>query len=300
MTNRHKKSLKLPEVPGQRKHVTPRALIGSLILATGLGSATASFAQVLDPQVTMCAVGDATCGTGLETNPLTSPTQLDIYQQGQAAFTSTFTLIFGVPVFSDLTTQSLTPNSVQFSISGTNKTPPLTAFTSSGTYTSSANKNVYAFLGLSFSDNSNNSNANAGSESWANWSDQATYLTPYFPNETAANLTGFNLYELAVTLTGANLPDNIQPPLLATFTNSLPDGTIIIAYENNTDLNGNTGDWFTPWTNAGVVVPCTGPDCGVIHKSDIPEPSTIALMGIGIALPAMSRRRNRNSDKPAS
>jgi len=123
-----------------------------------------------------------------------------------------------------------------------------------GTYNTTTNKFLNAFLDSNFNNSNNSSNFVA------------------FENSLGINAAVFGVYTIAIT-TGPLAPNNGKVGLVdIQIPNGLPNGSILVALDD-------TPNSSTVWTNAG----------GVNHSA--PEPTSLALLGLGLAGLGWSRRK---------
>ena len=196
---------------------------------------------------------------------------LDIYQNsGGASALDPVLLIFGVPNTTSVNQLDGSEITQAFVVdtAGAQSAIPFTFGTTSyglggngyiGNMT--AGQEVYSFIGLG----ANNSN------SFTNWSQWDLAID-------GITATNFGIYVFAFDTGSTLLTDFAAKDYIDVLISGLPKGTYAVAYGQ--DASGKA--YSTPFTEAGLVDD---------PPPTIPEPMTLALMGIGLAGVGLNRRK---------
>jgi hypothetical protein len=218
-------------------------LAGALALTFGAGTASAQ--DTIDPST--LHVSSPLSGTTSDPVQLgaTNTVSVTNVSNGADNLNVPWLLIVGIPNWQSATPPNITSSSPAF--------PSYPLATNGTTASMGSTQEAYSQLGLD--PGTNNSN------SFTNWADAETKLNHM-------STTSFTLYEynIPVTLAGGGTDT-------FTFASNLPQGTFVIAYgETTSTKNGKTTTtiYDTPFTEAGLT-----------DTQVVPEPSTLALAGLG-------------------
>lgn len=275
---------------------------GVAIMLTGFVASTPTLAAVIDPNFTVCtATASGACGN--EPNTISTSGSFNAFTFGSSGNgpLNPFLLLFAVP--------NLSPNSgpAGFSPGFTGSNPTVTAASSqqyeqtttvqAGGYlgeltassTLSSCKDLYCFAGL------NNGNS---SENFDNFTKYFQFLTTSGLNQlsNSAIPTSYSVYEYTAQVSGTPTGQNLGNGEIYTipYTN-LPWGTFAAAYGidkcgPDTAGTGPCPDAQFVYDSAFTVSGFTdGPT--QLPPVTLPEPGTLALLGISLTALAFSRRR---------
>ena len=278
-------------MPGYAKLIGVRiayvAVLAPLLFAVGSGTVSAT--MLTDPNFFICPFGGPMGMCGGHPNGIAS-NEFSIYVDTPSGPASPYLLILGVPSTQGGGVQSApTIGVASGQLGGTNVYSgswntstgiPTALGTDSvaGQFTSAQSGSVESFIGLSPQGD--------GSERASNWfgtfscnvgNTSSPGCNPATDSEDA--ILGYQpaFFQLYVYTIDANLPDKTLTDI--PWNTDIPLGTFVIGYGQDPNHV-----YATPFTTSGVVDTA-------IAKLPLPEPATLALIGVGLAGLGFSRRR---------